>query len=141
MTDPAASPLGPGRFARAYAAALVVFLAIDAVWLGVVARDFFATRLAHLLRPEVDYLAALAFYALFVAGIVHFGTRPGVARGSARVAAVNGGFLGALAYAAYDLTNLATLPDWPLAVVVVDITWGALLSAVSAVAGWWVARR
>jgi len=121
-------------FLKLYGVALPTFLLIDLVWLGVVARGFYRDRLGHLLRPDVNWAAALTFYALFVAGIVVLAVWPAMERESFSRAVLLGAFLGLVAYAAYDLTNLATLRDFPLTVAVVDLCWGAVLcGAVSAV--------
>lgn len=111
-----------------YAIALPVFFAIDMVWLGWLSVDFYKTHIGHLLGP-VNWGAAAAFYLLFIAGIVTFSVRPGLKTGSPGNAALFGALYGVFTYATYDLTNMATLPNWPLIVVVVDICWGAFLCA------------
>ncbi len=121
-------------FLKLYAVALPTFLLVDLLWLGVVARSFYRAQLGHLMRTDVNWTAALAFYALFVAGIVVLAVGPGVERESLGRAVALGALLGLVSYAAYDLTNLATLRDFPLTVALVDLAWGAVLCAtVSAV--------
>jgi len=114
---------------KLYAIALPAFLAIDLVWLGVVARSFYQTRLGHLMRPNVNWTAALVFYLLFVVGIVVLVVWPAIERQSMSRALVLGALLGLVAYAAYDLTNLAILEGFPLGVALVDMVWGAVLCA------------
>lgn len=104
-----------------------VFFVIDMVWLGYVARSFYKTRLDHLLSPEVNWPAALLFYFIYIVGILFFAVRPGLEAGSLARTCLYGALFGFFTYATYDLTNLATLRDWPLAVVGVDIAWGTLL--------------
>jgi uncharacterized membrane protein len=108
---------------------LVVFLAIDGVWLGVIAREFYATQLGELLRPQMQWQAAAGVYLLLVLGLVEFVVTPGLRAGSLGRATARGALFGLVAYATYDLTNLATLVDWPLTMVLVDLAWGTTLCA------------
>jgi uncharacterized membrane protein len=114
-------------FLKLYAIALPTFLVIDLVWLGLVARNFYQDKLGHLLRPEVNWYAAVVFYLLFVLGMVILVVWPAVERQSVTRALLLGALLGAIAYSAYDLTNLATMEGFPTLVAVVDIIWGAVL--------------
>jgi uncharacterized membrane protein len=116
----------------AYAAGLITFLALDGIWLGLIARDFYGEALGGLISGEVDFIAAGLFYIGYVGGITFLAVRPAFHKGSWRIAVLNGAVLGVVAYGAYDLTNLATIADWPLAMSVVDIVWGGVLSAVVA---------
>lgn len=118
-----------GIFLKLYSVAVVVFFAIDLIWLGVVARSFYQDQLGHLLRPSVNWAAAVVFYLLFVLGIVVLAVLPAVERQSLVRAVLLGGLLGLVTYAAYDLTNLATLEGFPLTVVLVDMVWGTVLCA------------
>lgn len=116
-------------FLRMYAVGLTCFFALDLVWLGVVAKGFYRRQLGHLLRPDVQWVAALLFYLLFVAALVVFVAAPAAERRSYAHALGYGAFFGLAAYAAFDLTCLALFKEFPLAVVVVDLAWGATLSA------------
>ncbi len=118
-----------GAFLKLYAATLPVLLVADAVWLGVVARGFYRRQLGALLRPDVQWWAAVGFYLLFVAGVLVLAVLPALERQSPGRAAVLGALLGLVAYATYDLTNLATVRGFPLVVAAVDLVWGTLLSA------------
>lgn len=121
-------------FVKLYAVALPTFLVIDLVWLGVVARPFYQGEMGHLMRAQVNWAAAIAFYLLFVAGIVVLAVWPAVERQSFAHALALGALLGLVTYAAYDLTNLATLEGFPLRVALVDLAWGTVLcAAVSAI--------
>lgn len=125
-----------------YVISVVVFLALDAIWLGVVARDLYQTSLGHLLAPEVNWTAAALFYLLFLAGLQFFATGPGVEARSWKRALGRGAFYGLLTYATYDLTNLSTLKDWPLAVTLLDMLWGTVLGGLTAgVTGGLMLRR
>lgn len=117
----------------AYLATFLVFLSIDLVWLGVIASGFYRDALGE--RMEVDLAVALAFYALYVTGVLIFAVLPADRRGDLRQAALWGGLFGFYCYATYDLTNLATLKDWPWIVAAVDIPWGVFLTGSSALAG------
>jgi uncharacterized membrane protein len=112
-----------------YAVTLPIFFAIDLVWLGVVAKNFYRQHLGHLLSPQVNWTAAILFYLVFIAGIVFFAVRPALEVNSPLRALTYGALFGFLTYATYDLTNQATLRDWPVIVTVVDLAWGAVLSA------------
>jgi len=122
-------------YAKAYAAALIVFLGIDYVWLSHVADEYFASQLGDLLRDDVNFAVAGGFYLAYVGGIVYFAVSPALARRSWLHAAINGALFGLLAYGTYDMTNLATLRDWPVAMSLVDMTWGTALTATAAAAG------
>jgi uncharacterized membrane protein len=112
---------------KLYLATIPVFFAIDMLWLGVLARSFYQTNLRHLLSPEVNWPAAVVFYFIYIAGILLFAVRPGLEAQSLARACLWGALFGFFTYATYDLTNLATLRDWPLSVVLVDIAWGTVL--------------
>jgi len=116
-------------FLKLYAIAVVVFFIIDLTWLGIVARSFYQEQMGHLMRANVNWPAALVFYAIFVVGIVLLAVWPAVERQSLGHAIVLGALLGLVTYAAYDLTNLATLDGFPFKVVVVDMIWGTALCA------------
>jgi uncharacterized membrane protein len=124
-------------FIPAFVAALVAMAVIDGVWLTLIARNLYRDNLGHLLADSTNWIAAVAFYFIYVAGITFFATQPGVDEGSALTAAWRGAILGFFAYATYDLTNHATLRNWPTLVTVVDMAWGAVLTAaVAGIAAW-----
>ena len=112
---------------KLYLLTIPLFFAIDMLWLGFIAKNFYQTRLQHLLSPEVNWPAAFSFYFIYIAGILFFAVRPGLEAASLGKACLYGALFGFFTYATYDLTNLATLRQWPMAVVVVDIAWGTLL--------------
>ena len=120
---------------------MVVFLAIDFVWLTQIAGPYYFELLGDLMRDDVRYDIAGAFYALYVLGIVHFCIIPALERGGVRRAAVDGAFLGVIAYATYELTNLATLKGWPIELAITDIIWGGVLTSACATIGFLLTRR
>ena len=114
----------------AYGVAAISFGLLDAVWLRWAGPNFYRPLLGDLLAPSFRLVPALVFYAIYTAGMVWFAVRPGLALG-APYAVLNGALLGGLAYAAYDLTNQATLKTWSLQVTLVDIAWGAAATALA----------
>ena len=116
----------------AYGSALIAFVLLDAIWLGLVARRFYVSRIGHLMADQPALATASAFYLIYLAGIVVFAVSPGLAAGSPLVAALYGAFFGFCAYATYEVTNYVTLRDWPRDVVVVDILWGVVLTGATA---------
>jgi len=129
-------------YLKIYVCAFVGFLVIDLVWLAVVARGFYRRELGFLLSDQPNWWAAIAFYLLFVVGLLVFAVVPGLQAGSLLRALVLGGFFGLVTYATYDLTNLATVKNWPWIVTLVDMTWGAMLatsvSCIGYLAGRWL---
>ena len=124
-----------------YAIMLAVFLAVDLVWLGIAARGFYRRHLGRFFADRINWPAAFIFYFLFVAGMLLFAVEPALAHRSLIRAAVLGSLYGLFTYATYDLTNLATLKEWPMPIVVVDIGWGMALSGLVSVAGYLAATQ
>jgi len=131
-----------GYYIKLYFITFAAFLAIDAVWLVLVARNFYRRYLDWLMAANPNWIAALLFYLLFVVGVLVFVVIPGVEEGSLRTTLLRAALFGLIAYATYDLTNLATVKDWPLTVTIVDMLWGTALSTAVAyvgfVAGKWL---
>lgn len=123
-----------------YLAAVASIVILDFIWLGFVMKDFYRANIGHLMSDTVVWPAAIIFYLLYAVGLMYFAVQPGLAAGSLWKAALLGAALGAFAYMTYDLTNQATLKDWPVIVTVVDIIWGAVLSAAAASAAYLVAK-
>ena len=126
---------------KLYLLTVPVFFLIDMVWLGFVARNFYKEQLHSLLSPQVNWTAALLFYFIYIAGILFFAVRPGLEGGSLARACLSGALFGFFTYATYDLTNLATLRDWPVLVSVVDIGWGILLCTLVSGAAYLIGSR
>jgi uncharacterized membrane protein len=119
----------------AYVATLIVFLALDAVWLGTMAERLYRPAIGHLMREGFAPAPAMAFYVLYILGLVVFAVMAGLDGGRATTAAWRGALFGLVAYATYDLTNQATLRDWPWAVTLADLAWGTFASALACAAG------
>lgn len=126
---------------KLYLIALPVFFAIDMVWLGLVAKGFYRRQIGFLMRDGFNWPAAVAFYLLFVLGLVVFVIAPAIDRDSWMRALGYGALFGLITYATYDLTNLATVRDWPLLLTTVDLAWGATLAAAVSVATYGIADR
>ena len=124
-----------------YAVTAAAFGILDGLWLGIVARPLYDAQLGDLLAVQPNVLAAAAFYLIYVAGITFFATRPALAAESSRRALVSGGVLGFVAYATWDLTSLAVIEGFPASIVVIDMAWGALATALAAVVAYAVCRR
>ena len=128
-------------FIKLYAIAFSVFFAIDMVWVGLVAKNFYRSQIGFLMKSEINWPAAILFYLLFVAGLVVFVIAPALEKNAWRHALLYGALFGLIAYATYDLTNLATLQGWPILVTVVDLAWGAVLAASVSTATYFIARK
>jgi uncharacterized membrane protein len=124
----------------AWFATALVFLGLDAVWLSFSASVLYRPLLGDLLRDDFLLVPAALFYVIYTAGIVAFAISPSLALGRWTAAGLRGLFLGLFGYAVYDLTNQATLRNWPVTITVADLIWGALLTAVAAIAGFLAAR-
>ena len=116
-------------FIKLFLIALAVFFAIDMIWLVFVAKSFYHKHIGFLMKPDINWIAAIVFYLLFIAGLVTFVISPAVEKHSWLHALLLGALFGLVTYATYDLTNLATLKDWPVLVTIVDLIWGTVLSA------------
>jgi len=129
------------KLSTAYGATTIVFLAIDFAWLSLVALGFYRRELGPLLLERPNLLIAGVFYLIYAAGIVYFAVNPALNGGGWGHALIAGAVLGLVAYGTYDITNLSTLKGWSVAVTLADIAWGAVLTAVSATAGYLITAR
>jgi len=128
-------------FLKLYLIALPVFFIIDMVWLGVVAKNFYQAQIGFLMRSPIQWYAAIIFYLLFLMGLVVFVIMPSLeARSLARVIML-GALFGLVTYATYDLTNLATVKDWPILVTLVDLVWGMVISVSVSVIVYYIAVK
>lgn len=127
-------------FFKAFAVTGATMFALDLLWLGVLAKGFYAKYMGSLLRPDVKWVSALLFYGLYVSAVVVFVVMPAAERRSLARAMGLGAFFGLAAYATYDLTSYALIRDFPLTVVLVDLVWGVVLTTVASSAGYAAAR-
>ncbi len=126
---------------RIYSVTFVVFLLLDSVWLGVISPTLYKEQIGHLLAPEVNWIAAALFYILFIAGLVFFAVKPSIQQNSWKAALGNGAFLGLVCYATFDLTNQATLMDWPLLITAIDLVWGTFICGISSLVSFLIGRK
>jgi uncharacterized membrane protein len=124
-----------------YFVTLAVFVGVDLVWLGLIAKSFYSGEIGALLAEKMSLTAAICFYVIYAAGLMFFAIQPSLATGGWTRALMLGGLFGFVAYATYDLSNLATLRGWSLKLSVVDILWGAALSGFTAAAAVFVSDR
>ena len=127
--------------AIAYITVAITFGAIDFVWLSYAVDALYKPMFGDLLLQEIRWAPAIAFYALFVFGIVYFAVRPALKSQSLSTASVNGLLYGAVCYGTYDLTNFATLTFWTLHVTIIDLAYGAAISCVCATLAYLASRR
>ncbi|HBS92288.1 MAG TPA: DUF2177 domain-containing protein [Erysipelotrichaceae bacterium] len=129
------------KFLTQFLVVLVVFFAIDIFWLGVVARNLYAKYLGFIMSPNVNWAAALLFYVIFIIGVMVFVLQPALEKQSLMHAFIMGAFFGFVTYATYDLTNLATLKDWPITITIIDLIWGTVLSSSVSVISYLIISR
>ena len=121
-------------------AVVLVMMALDAIWIGGLAKPMYQRGLGHLMAPQPNFVAAVAFYLLFAAGVMAFVVLPHAAQGWLAAAAWGAAF-GFMGYMTWDLTNMAVLRDWPLALSFVDMAWGSFATATASAAAALVAAR
>lgn len=126
---------------KLYLITFLAFLAIDSLWLGLVAPSFYRSQIGYIMAETPNYFAAGLFYLVFIFGMVVFIVEPGVREGTLIQSVSRGALFGLVTYATYDLTNLATLEGWPVLLTVVDLTWGTVLSAAVTLVSVWAGRR
>ncbi len=128
-------------FIKLYFIALPVFLAIDMLWLGLIAKNFYAKQIGFLMKSNINWLAAIIFYLLFIVGLVLFVIMPAIDKQSWLQVFLFGALFGLIAYATYDLTNLATIKNWPVLVTIVDLIWGAVVAGAVSVISFFIAGK
>lgn len=128
-------------YVKAYFVTLVLFLVFDMLWLGVVAKNIYVREIGHLMKSKPNWFAAVVFYALFIFGLLYFVILPALQTGNLTAALITGMIFGLITYATYDLTNLATLKDWPLKLSVIDMLWGMSLGGIVSVLSILLLRR
>ena len=128
-------------FYKLYLIALPVFLIIDSIWLTLISKNFYSKHLGYLMAKNPNLIAALIFYLIFIAGLIFFVISPALDKKMWTHALLAGAFFGLVTYATYDLTNLATVKDWPLIITIVDLIWGATVSASVALITFMIATK
>lgn len=128
-------------FIKLYFIALPVFLAIDMIWLALIAKNFYAKQIGFLMKSDINWGAAIIFYLIFIVGLVLFVITPAIQKNSWSHAVLFGALFGLIAYATYDLTNLATIKDWPVIVTVVDLIWGMVVASLVSVISFFIASK
>jgi uncharacterized membrane protein len=128
-------------FLKSYGVAFIAFIAIDLVWLGFVANDLYRKYLGFIMRAKPNWTVAIIFYLLYLAGLVFFVISPALEKQSWKYALLGGMFFGLITYSTYDLTNLATLKDWPPLITLIDLVWGTTLGGLVSFVTWWVVTK
>lgn len=128
-------------FLKLYGIALCIFFAIDMFWLGFIAKNFYSKQIGFLMKEDINWMAAIIFYLIFIVGLVLFVIEPSIEKRSWKNALLMGALFGFISYATYDLTNLATLKNWPLLVTIVDLVWGAFIAAAVSTLTFFVANK
>lgn len=127
-------------YLKLYFATLSVFFAIDMLWLGLIARSFYRKHIGFIMAPSPNWTAAIIFYLIFVAGLIFFAVTPGLQENSIGKTVFLGALYGFITYATYDLTNLATLKNWPVFLSLVDILWGTILAVLVSGASFYIGQ-
>lgn len=126
---------------KQYFVTLLTFLIIDGVWLTTIAKNFYAKHLGYLMTKTPNLVAAGIFYLIYILGMVVLIIQPALVKGSIWQAVLTGALFGLCGYATYDLTNLATIKDWPILVTIVDLIWGTVLSGAVAGISYWILSK
>lgn len=128
-------------FLKFYLLSLPIFLGLDFAWLTLIAKKFYAEHLSFLISPTPNLWAAGTFYLIYLAGLIYFVLLPNYSTKSMPEIALTGAFFGFIAYATYDLTNLATIKNWPLIVTMLDLAWGAFVSGLVATLTYFLVKK
>ena len=121
------------KLITSYFIALLSFFALDMVWLGLISKNYYKQKLGFILSDNPNWAAAVVFYLVYIGGILFFAVNPSLKEARWQTAVLNGALLGALCYATYDLTNMATIAKWPIEIVIIDIIWGMVLTGIVSV--------
>lgn len=126
---------------KQYFVALFTFLVIDGLWLTTIAKSFYAKHLGYLMTKTPNLTAAGIFYLIYIFGLIVLVISPALQKNSLMSAILMGALFGLCGYATYDLTNMATIKDWPLIVTIVDLIWGTFLSGAVAGVSYWILTK
>ncbi|MFO7886889.1 MAG: DUF2177 family protein [Eubacteriales bacterium] len=128
-------------YIKMYFITLAVFFVIDLTWLGLIAKNLYSQQLGFIMKENVNWIAAVTFYLIFIIGIVYFVVNPAIINDNWRYALFAGMLFGFITYATYDLTNLATLKDWPLKITIIDLIWGTSLGGLTSIISFLINKR
>lgn len=128
-------------FLKLFGIAFPVFLAIDFAWLTLVAKKFYSDQIGYLMAKNPNLIAALIFYVIFIVGLVIFVISPALDKKTWITAVLMGALFGLVTYSTYDLTNLATVKNWPILVTIVDLAWGMTVSAAVSLITYLIAQK
>ena len=124
----------------AYLACLLVIIVLDVIWIGFVAKPLYQRGIGHLMAPEPRLAVAMVFYLIFAFGLMYFAVLPNLGAEQLTATLISAALFGLVCYATYDLTNLATLKNWPLSLALIDMAWGVVVSTSAAAAARFIAR-
>ena len=128
-------------YIKMYFITLAVFFVIDLTWLGLIAKNLYSQQLGFIMKENVNWIAAVSFYLIFIIGIVYFVVNPAVINDNWKYALFAGMLFGFVSYATYDLTNLATLKDWPLKITIIDLIWGTTLGGLTSIVSFFIYKK
>lgn len=129
------------KFIIVYLLTALLFFAIDMLWLGIISKPFYDSNLPNYMATQINWIAAFLFYIMYLFGIFFFAVKPSLENQSVKKALLNGGLFGFFTYGTYDFTNLATLADWPIIVVIVDILWGIFITSLTSYIGYSFSKK
>lgn len=128
-------------FVKSYLVSLVFFIIFDLLWIGVIAKKMYAEKLSFIMSPQINFVPVILFYLLFVVGLLLMVVFPAIEKKSWTHALLYGILFGLVTYATYDLTNLATLKNWPLSITIIDLIWGSFLSAATSIISFFAIQK
>jgi uncharacterized membrane protein len=128
------------HFIKTYVITFVTFFIIDIFWLGFAAKNIYNEKLGFIMKTNINWTAAILFYLLFIAGMIVFVIQPALTKNNWTHALLVGAFFGLITYATYDMTNLATLKNWPLSVTILDMIWGTFLCSVTSLISFFIMK-
>jgi uncharacterized membrane protein len=123
-----------------YFLTIPIFFLIDMVWLGIISKGFYKTHLGYIMADKVNWLPAIIFYLAFIIGVIIFAVIPGIEKSSLIRTLILAALFGFFTYATYDLSNFATIKNWPAIVVIVDIVWGICITTITGGVGFIIAK-
>ena len=123
---------------RNFIITFIVFMGIDLIWLGLIAKNLYSKHIGYIMRTPPNWVAAILFYVLFIVGLMFFALYPALEKGQVWYALFYGAFFGFICYATYDLTNLATLKGWPITITLIDLIWGTVLGGLTTTLSYYI---